>query len=422
MKDPPSAYPEWVPQTGSDAGKYRLRDADWWTCGFFPGSIYSVIQRLIKFPLITPGNAHALLTRLLSLGAAWSDPIYDMATRTDTHDMSFMIQPSMRVKWELLHDERALKSIITAARSLYTRNSHSVRAIRSWDTLTQKGIDISDPTEDFLVIIDSMCNLDLLYYAAACTGDKRLSQAATAHARTVMKSHLRDEKSAKGTKLMSSCHVVNFDPSSGIIKEHRTAQGYQAASTWARGQAWGILGFAQTYFWTGDIEFLETSIAMANYFILRLENAPSCVEIRLERGERRSFGRYVPLWDFDAPIVDESTPLRDSSAGIIAANGMLLLSQSLAGLSRAEEGARFLELAVMIVQDTLDLCIASPLDMDIENGTLPEGPAERFDAILRNATANNNANDFGQYRDHGLVYGDYYLIEFGNRLLQMGLA
>ncbi|UPK92483.1 hypothetical protein LCI18_003418 [Fusarium solani-melongenae] len=424
--NPPAAYPEYVLQSGPEAGEYHLREASFWTCGFFPGSIYSLVERLIKYPQTMPGQQkQQLLQKLISLGDAWAEPIHAMARRTDTHDMSFMIQPSMRVRWEVLHDQRALDAILTAARSLYTRNNKTVNAMRSWDVLDQKGVDISSATEDFLVIIDSMCNLDLLYYAAAQTGETQLADAATAHAKTLIRSHLRPEKDPRGSKkLFSHFHVINFDPRSGDIKDRRTGQGYEANSTWARGQAWGIMGYAQTYLWTTDIEFLETSIAMAEYFIMRLEMSPSVVEISVP-GENRKRGRYVPLWDFDAPILDESNPLRDSSAGVIAANGMLILSQALAGLRRFEESKRFQDMAITIIKDTLDFSLSQQKTKTVyADGAVSTEEAEagsRFDAILRNATANYNAKDHKRYWDHGLVYGDYYLIEFGNRLLRMGL-
>lgn len=416
-----------MPQTDPDAGIYVLREADFWTCGFFPGSIYSLAERLVKFPHAVPSkDKQLLLHKLLALGDNWSEPIHAMAHRTDTHDMSFMIQPSMRVRWELLHDKRALDTITTAARSLYTRYNHTARAIRSWDVLSQQGVDISSPTQDFLVIIDSMCNLDLLYYAAAATGDVQLRDAATNHAKTLIKSHLRPEKDPHGSRaLLSTVHVVNFDPESGAVKERRTGQGYKATSTWARGQAWSILGYAQTYLWTADPEFLETAVAVADYFILRLETSPSCVEKQVP-GEKHTQGRYVPLWDFDAPILDEMSPLRDSSAGIIAANGMLILSQALAGVNRTKESERFRSMAICIVKDTLDCSLAPEKSAIVIDGntvaTEEALPDQRFDAILRNATANYNAKDYKRYWDHGLVYGDYYLIEFGNRLLKLGLT
>ncbi|KAI6775243.1 hypothetical protein HG530_002001 [Fusarium avenaceum] len=426
--NPPLAYPEYVPQTGTDSGKYVLREKLFWTCGFFPGSIYSLIERLVKFPQASAGDAkkQQLLQQLLTVGRAWSDSLHEYAKRTDTHDMSFMIQPSMRVRWEVLHDFTALESVITAARSLYTRYNSTVGAIRSWDVLAQDGVDISSMTEDFLVIIDSMCNLDLLYYAAAQTGQTEMAEAATTHAKALIKALLRPETDdSVGRTMYSTFHVVNFNPNDGSIKQKRTGQGYAANSTWARGQAWGILGYSQSYNWTKDPEFLDAAMGLAEYFIFRLLKSPDCVEVPVT-GENRTKGRYVPLWDFDAPI-DESAPLRDSSAGIIAANGMLVLSQALAGIRSYDLSERYRSMAIRIVKDTLDFSLAQEKSKIVSNedGTFAVqdlDPSAHFEAILKNATANHNAKDYKRYWDHGLVYADYYLIEFGNRLLKMGLA
>lgn len=38
-----------------------------------------------------------------------------------------------------------------------------------------------------------------------------------------------------------------------------------------------------------------------------------------------------------------------------------------------------------------------------------------FDAILRNATACRHEYSLKQYWDHGLVYADYYFLEFGDK-------
>jgi hypothetical protein len=131
-------------------------------------------------------------------------------------------------------------------------------------------------------------------------------------------------------------------------------------------------------------------------------------------------GRYVPLWDFDAPV-DEASPLRDSSAGVIAANGMLLLSQVLVG---EDEGLarRFRDAAMRIVSETVEFSYSREEARFVNDGKQVEDVSgARFDAILRNATANHNAKDLDRYSDHGLVYADYYLLEFGNQLLKLGL-
>ena len=426
-------YPEYVLPSGPDAGRYTFREASFWTCGFFPGSIYALIERATKHPGHNPGALSVpIVARLRELGLVWSEPLYAMASRTDTHDMGFMIQPALRRRWELFQEERALFAVVTAAKSLYTRWSDKVGAIRSWDKLIMQGVEITSLDKDFLVIIDSMCNLDLLFDIAKYTGTKELAAAATRHARTLMTSNLRPEKMRdapgcyEGT-MYSTIHVVNFCPETGGIKQRLTAQGYSADSTWARGQAWAILGYAQTHFWTGEQEFLDVACGLAEYFIFRLETAPSEVDLPVP-GEQRTKGRYVPQWDFDAPVdtVTDAGPLRDASAGVIAANGMLVLSQRLAACRKDELAARFRNMAVTIVKDTLDVCLATEKAKFVFNGSKisveDEQPGSTFESILKHSTANHNPIAIRRYWDHGLVYADYYLIEFGNRLLEMGLA
>ncbi|KAL4975134.1 Six-hairpin glycosidase-like protein [Aspergillus desertorum] len=462
---PPLVYPEFVPQNGPDAGRYFLREASFWTCGFFPGMLYALRERAVKYPQAFPYAGHniaaessptaeALLERLTSLCTTWTQPIKSMRTRTDTHDIGFILQPSLRRDWELTSNRESLRALLTGAHSLASRFVPSVGAIRSWDALRQADVNITSLEDDCLVIIDSMMNLDLLYYAANHLGDARLGQIATTHAKTVMRSLLRrepypDEEGESSLQHYSTYHVVNFDPKTGGIKAHRTAQGYAKDSTWARGQAWGITGFAQTYNWTKEREFLDVACGLAEYFIRRLETSPACVERPVtdlgpsgEAGGRK-IGRYVPLWDFDAPIENEQNPLRDSSAGIIAANGILLLSQALAGaagLALDGEGgselrlaSRYRSFAIKIVTDTIEYSLSrekAALRL-AGDGSGSEGvqlqvqdvvPGERFDAILKNATANHNSQDHDRYSDHGLVYADYYLLEFGNQLLRMGLV
>lgn len=402
--------------------------------------LYTLLERAVRYPSVFPFYGHEKATQsfdnaflrqqLASLCDHWKGPIHEMASRTDTHDLGFILQPSLRKDWELTGSEKSLQCLLSGARSLASRYKTNVGAIRSWDVLNQKDVTINSMTDDFLVIIDSMCNLDLLYYASKHLGDPNLAEIATTHARTLIRSHLRPEHITgefehKGELVYSTCHVVNFDPRTGLIKDRRTAQGYHVDSTWARGQAWAILGYAQTYNWTKDKQFLWVASGLAEYFIWRLESAPVCVEMTYTGTNRReNVGRYVPLWDFDAPIEDHTNPLRDSSAGTIAANGMLALSQSMAALGNMVLAEKYRSTAIKIVTDTLEFCLSREKARIVQrkNGLHVENVEEgsRFDSILKNATANHNAYDLDRYSDHGLVYADYFLLEFGNQLLRAG--
>lgn len=207
-----------------------------------------------------------------------------------------------------------------------------------------------------------------------------------------------------------------------------TNQGRYDESTWSRGQAWSIMGFAQTYTWTKDLRYLDTAIKCAKYFLGRLDEV---------KGKHHH--PLVPAWDFDAPQEDPKEPLRDVSAGVIAANGLFIIHQSLQSLppSICNEisplDTNFLDLALQIVDQTLDMALdrdfasLEPPSKVLPNGTGAIAPEEirmresGFDAILRHSTANNNEHAHKRYWDHGLVYADYFFLEFGNKLLRAGL-
>lgn len=250
-------------------------------------------------------------------------------------------------------------------------------------------------------------DLDLLYYAGYNTGNQKLIDIATRHAHTVMKTIVRED--------WSTYHLLNFDAKTGEIRNQLTNQGYRDWSTWSRGQAWAILGFTQTYLWTHDPVFLNTAIQISEYFIKRLETS-----------ELKS-NKFVPLWDFDAPL--DTAPPRDSSAGMIAVNGFLMLHQILIAESRAEEAKRFLDTAVRIMKETIELALSpakaefvAPVEGGNDQIVVKNGQeGNHWDGILMHATANNNEDAHKRYFDHGLVYADYYFLEAGNKLLRMGL-
>ncbi|KAG8629609.1 hypothetical protein KVT40_003474 [Elsinoe batatas] len=297
-KAPLPAYPHTVPQSGPETGRYEYREADFWTCGFFPGCIYSLLERSAKWPAHiargrSPCSSTDLYRHLLKLGRHWSVAIQHMSSRTDTHDMGFIVQPALQTDWELTGDASCLQGVSNAAHALASRWDWRVGAIRSWDQAINYRYSFTDKETDFLVIIDSMCNLDLLYTIGHRENDARLIEIATTHAHTVRKTILRKD--------YSSYHLVNFDPKTGGVKAKMTNQGWKDESCWSRGQAWAVMGFAQTYQWTRDVVFLETAVRCGSYFLRRLRQS-------------RHHHPLVPVWDFDAPQDNPQDPLRDTSA------------------------------------------------------------------------------------------------------------
>ncbi|KAL4888902.1 Six-hairpin glycosidase-like protein [Aspergillus ambiguus] len=369
----PHNFPDNVPSTGSRTGKYTFSDISAWTSGFFPGSLYILLERSMKYPkyaLLMDTDTDFLHEQLRNLAHSWSNPLHGQASRTDTHDMGFIILPALRRDWELTGNFTSLESIITAAHNLASRYDARVGAVRSWDSLENKRHNITDREANFLVIIDSMCNMDLLFYVGYHTGNQTLVDIATTHAHTVLQDIVRDD--------YSTFHCCNIDPRSDAIKFQETVQGYKDWSTWSRGQAWGILGYIQTYKWTKDPIFLKTARGLAEYFIKRLASATHDHP-------------YVPLWDFDAP-------------------------PALQGQSP------YYGKAMEIMSQTIDLSFSDPATVMQDSNGEPVFSPVGWDSILMNATINNNEYAFSQSNNTGLVYADYYFLQFGNLLLEMGFV
>lgn len=178
------------------------------------------------------------------------------------------------------------------------------------------------------------------------------------------------------------------------------------ANNRSRGQAWTILGFTQTYKWTNNPVFLDAAKGVSDYFIDRLNHA-------------KHTHPYVPLWDFDAPTVDGKVPPRDTSAATAAATGLLKLHQTL------KDDSPYLEAAIKIISQTVDLSYPNdPASLGIDSdGNIEVTPLEgKWDALFMNATENNNEFSVTRSSNTGIVYADYYFLEFGNALLNMGFV
>lgn len=217
----------------------------------------------------------------------------------------------------------------------------------------------------------------------------------------------------------SSFHVCDYSATTGEVYLCRTAQGLADDSTWSRGQAWGIYGFAEFYSLTGNKAYLETSKRMADWFIQHLP----------EDG--------LPFWDFDAEYSPNVTP-RDSSAATVAASCLILLQEQInksqgegkwkgRGRQRHHNGKKYIKAAERLLEASVKLALAgeisfaesSPLGAE----TFIDTPANTdvskgFESILMHATSNNNPQADPKNFDSGLSYGDYYLVEAGNRLLE----
>ena len=112
----------------------------------------------------------------------------------------------MQHAWQPLTEYNNI--LINSAKSLSTRFNPKVGCIKSWD---------SKKPDEFLVIIDNMMNLELLFWATRITGDSSFYKIAVTHANTTIKNHYRPD--------YSSWHVINYNSETGAVQQKRTAQG-----------------------------------------------------------------------------------------------------------------------------------------------------------------------------------------------------
>lgn len=361
--DPPDLYPHY---TLPGLSYYVYHDSTFWTSGFFPGSVWALYERSLKMDL-SLSSAH-----LLEAARKWQVEMAKEQFKTDNHDLGFMIMPSFARDHMLTGSESSLQVVLNAAASLASRFSPVTGVIRSWAGARTKVYDLNQPDVDFVVVIDSMMNLDLLYYASQHTGDPRYAEIATTHALTTLKHHVRPN--------FSTYHLVNYDARDGSVRDQLTCQGYADDSTWARGQAWALYGYATAYRFSRREEFLDAAIKLADYFLSRVGKG----EVDSDAG--------VVYWDFDAP----RPGVWDVSAAMCACSGMLLLRE----LAPQRCGG-YLEQVLVILETAMRRA---------------EG---KGDALFDRSTVNDNPNAFHRMSEHGLVYADYYFLETGNRLLDI---
>ena len=333
---PPAAYPV---RTGPD-GAWVTTPATDWTSGFFAGSLWRMYA-LTRDP-VWRARAEA---RQAGVEPAKLDD--------SSHDIGFQILDTFGQDADLTGDPRARDVVLTAAATLATRYNPAVGAFRSWDE--------RDDTKRFQVIMDNMMNLELMFWASAHGGDPRWAQMAATHARTTARDFFRPDG--------GSWHVVNYDQRSGAVIRKYTEQGFADDSTWSRGEAWAIHGFTTSYRYTGDPQFLATARAAADYFLAHLP--PD----------------QVPYWDFSLPGTDGQP--RDSSAGAVAASGLL-------ELGRLEPDP---------VRGRGDVDATRRILAGLSSPSYLSGDGSQ--AVLLHGTQNAPEGN----ADTGLVFGDYYFLE-----------
>jgi len=290
------------------------------------------------------------------------------------HDAGFLYYYSSAMGFDAARDDALRASALHAAERLEQLFNPKTQLIASW------GVNGDD------TIIDTMMNLQLLWWASEKTGDKRWSEIGRKHALQTAQWYPRPDGSVfqsvhynpgdnrqsftlhGGAREVVLPFASNAAPGERVFAH--THQGFGADTTWSRGLGWALYGFSAAYSQTHEPLFLATAQRVADYAI---KNLPS---------------DFVPWYDFD----DEGVHFRnrDSSAAAIIAGGLFRLSLITTESTRAK-GYR--EAGERIVQSLIDRYL-SPVGNNDQTppGVLRHGCSVRPDDAM-------------------LIYGQYYLLE-----------
>ena len=352
------------PGDTTEGNRYRLRPAPGglpdganvgWTTSFWPGLLWLAFALTGDEKYRRSAAAHV---------PSFADRI---ARRVDveTHDLGFLYTLSCVVPWRHSGDRQARAAALAAADHLLTRVLEPAGIIQAWG-------DMSDPRQQGRTIIDSLMNTPLLYWASQASGEPHYADHARRHVRQLRDHILRPD----GT----TYHTFYWDPATGAPLRGETEQGSGDDSCWARGQAWGIYGFALNYRHTGDASFLTAARRCADYF---LDHLPA---------------DGVAYWDL--VFGDGSGAERDSSAAAIAAGGLLELAGQLGAA-----GDRYRAAAGTILDSLIGHYSAA--GHPESNALLLHGVYDKPKAVGV---------------DEGTLWGDYFYLEALTRVTRPGWA
>ena len=336
-------HPDYFP-IYTTGGKWHHDGELWtdWTGGFLAGMMWQFHRR--------SGNA-----QWRNRAEHYSKLLQPRQFDRNVHDLGFIFLNTYLPWYELIRNPQLQQVLVQAGRTLAMRFMENGQYLCSF-------------VAPHSLFIDIMMNVPIIFYAAQETSDTELFRRATSHCRTTRDTLVRPDGSTAQEGL--------FDLKTGEFLRQATHQGLRADSTWARGLAWSLYGYSKVSALTSSSEFLEVAERNAKYW---LEHLPV---------------DKVPYWDFAA---DRSQPppqgaQKDSSAGAIAASGLLDLAEQTKSPQRAKS---YRETALTMLDA---LCDSQYLAINTPG----------WEGILKHAVYHTQKN-LGV--DESVMWGDFFFVE-----------
>ena len=342
----------WNPADGAPVftvdGRYRARGWTEWTQGFQFGSSLLQFDATGDREFLELGRARTLERMATHL------------THTGVHDHGFNNVSTYGNLWRLGREGRiGASDDQIALYELALKVSGAVQAAR-WTSIQGGGFihSFNGPHSLFVDTVRTLRVLALSHaFGHVLVGEQdarvnlldRLLQHARATAEyAVYYGRGRDAYDVRGRV----AHESLFNVVSGSYRGPGSQQGYSPFTTWTRGLAWAMLGFAE------QLEFLDTIGGVEQAFVAAA--AATCdyyMEIACVDG--------VPYWDSGAPGLaslgdwsnrpadpfNDFEPV-DSSAAAIAAQGLLRFGRFLA--QRGEDGSPYVQAGLLVLETLFD--------------------------------------------------------------------
>ncbi len=360
-----SLQASWDPEDGSPvltmAGQYTTRGWTEWTEGFQYGSAllqFEAVQDEEFLEIGRQGMLGKMATHVTHAGV--HDHGFNNIS-TYGHYRRLMLEGTIPLEdWSREFCELALRCSGVIQASRWTRTSDGRGFIYSFN----------GPHSLFCDTIRSLRSLAMAFHLGhrmMAENDREISllQRLLDHAHTTARHNVyyggeRDLYDVRGRV----AHESLFNPNDGRYRCPSTQQGYSPFSTWTRGLAWIMLGYAE------QLEFLQT----VPDGLLEEQGGRDDIEELMLDAARAACDYYlettptdgVPYWDTGAPGLahlpehasspadpfNDHEPV-DSSAAAIAAQGLLRLGRLLQDRGHVDEGTWYFQAGLTTLRTLL---------------------------------------------------------------------